>query len=103
MKNRKAADADALVSTGVPGLDDILHGGLTAHRLYLVEGDPGAGKTTLGLQFLLAGKARGEKGIYVSLSETRAELVAVGQSHGFDMDGVAISEMAPTTEMLRIR
>ncbi len=61
---------DPRVSTGVPGLDDILAGGLMANRLYLVEGQPGAGKTTLALQFLLAGRARGETGLYVTLSET---------------------------------
>src|SRR3954451_1333948 len=90
----------ALVSTGIPGLDDILGGGLTPNRLYLVEGDPGAGKTTLGLQLLLAGVARGEKGVYVSLSETTEELNAVALSHGWSLAGVSIIELAPSEESL---
>ena len=56
------------ISTGIPGLDDILDGGLTAERVYLIEGTPGTGKTTLGLQFLLDGMARGEAGLYITLS-----------------------------------
>jgi len=89
-----------LVATGIDGLDDILGGGLTPNRLYLVEGDPGAGKTTLGLQFLLAGGKRGEKGMYVSLSETREELLAVARSHGWSLAGVSITELAPTEDSL---
>lgn len=85
----------ALVSTGADGLDDVLGGGLTPHRLYLVEGDPGAGKTTLGLQVLLAGQRRGEQGMYVSLSETREELLAVARSHGWSLEGVSITELGP--------
>ncbi|MDY0974909.1 ATPase domain-containing protein [Massilia sp. CFBP9012] len=81
-------------STGIPGLDDILGGGLTPKRLYLVEGSPGAGKTTLGLQFLLDGVARGESGMYITLSETTDELVAVGHSHGWDLSALAIVELA---------
>ena len=71
------------VSTGVAGLDEILGGGLAPNRLYLVEGAPGAGKTTLALGFLLAGVARGEPGLYVTLSETAEELRAVAASHGW--------------------
>ncbi|MDY0964912.1 MULTISPECIES: ATPase domain-containing protein [Massilia] len=81
-------------STGIPGLDDILGGGLTPKRLYLVEGSPGAGKTTLGLQFLLDGVARGESGMYITLSETTDELLAVGRSHGWDLGALAIVELA---------
>lgn len=68
--------------TGVPGLDDILNGGLIAHRLYLVDGDPGAGKTTLSLQYLLEGIKAGEKCLYITLSETKEELIASAASHG---------------------
>ncbi len=89
-----------LVRTGIGGLDDVLGGGLTPNRLYLIEGDPGAGKTTLGLQVLLAGKERGESGMYVSLSETREELGAVARSHGWSLDGVSITELAPSEESL---
>lgn len=82
------------LSTGIPGLDDILGGGLTPQRVYLVEGSPGAGKTTLGLQFLLDGVARGERGLYITLSETTDELIAVGHSHGWDLSQLAIYELA---------
>ena len=82
------------ISTGITGLDDVLNGGLTAQRVYLVEGSPGTGKTTLGLQFLRDGVARGERALYITLSETADELVAVAQSHGWDMDGIAIHELA---------
>ena len=88
------------VSTGIPGLDDILRGGLTADRLYLVEGNPGSGKTTLALQFLLDGVRRGEQGLYVTLSETKHELTDIGHSHGWSLEGVHIYEMAPSERML---
>src|SRR3954451_25255513 len=89
-----------LVVTGIEGLDDILGGGLTPNRLYLVEGDPGAGKTTLGLQLLLARAERGEKGMYVSLSETKEELQAVARSHGWSLAGVSITDLAPSEDSL---
>jgi len=82
------------VDTSIPGLDAILGGGLPEHRLYLVEGDPGTGKTTLALQFLLAGVRRGEPALYVTLSETHDELRAVAESHGWSLDGVAIHELS---------
>src|SRR5687768_14080661 len=65
------------VQTGVEGLDYILNGGLTANRVYLIQGDPGAGKTTLALRFLMEGRGLGETGLYITLSETEAELRAV--------------------------
>lgn len=82
------------ISTGVPGLDDILGGGLTAERIYLVEGTPGTGKTTIGLQFLLDGVKRGEKGLYITLSETADELAAVAASHGWSLENIDIFELA---------
>jgi circadian clock protein KaiC len=82
------------MSTGIAGLDDILGGGLTPQRVYLVEGSPGAGKTTLGLQFLLDGAARGEHGLYITLSETTDELTAVAASHGWSLDALSIHELA---------
>jgi circadian clock protein KaiC len=85
------------ISTGIAGLDDILNGGLTAQRLYLVEGSPGAGKTTLGLQFLLDGIAKGERGMYITLSETADELDAVAESHGWSTDGMDVYELAGDT------
>ena len=79
--------------TGVPGLDDILGGGLVPCRLYLVEGDPGCGKTTISLQYLREGVKAGEKCLYVTLSETKEELLAGAQSHGWSLDGIEIMEM----------
>src|SRR5262245_31054136 len=78
------------VSTGVGGLDHLLRGGLPAHRIHLVEGHPGSGKTTLGLQFLLEGVQRGESCMYISLSETAEELRANAASHGWDLSGIHI-------------
>jgi circadian clock protein KaiC len=89
-----------LSSTGIPGLDDILSGGFPSHQLYLVEGSPGTGKTTLALQFLLAGRALGETVLYITLSETRRELLTVGRSHGWSLDGIHIHEMEPLEEGL---
>ena len=81
--------------TGISGLDDILRGGLTPDRLYLVEGTPGTGKTTLGLGFLLAGAQGGESGLYITLAETEVELRAVGLTHGWSLDALTIFEMVP--------
>ncbi len=88
------------VSTGVAGLDEILDGGLIANRLYLTEGIPGAGKTTLALQFLLDGVAKGERVLYITLSETAEELIAVANSHGWSVDGIDIFELATVTNAL---
>jgi len=68
------ASMNTRLSTGITGLDNILHGGLEKGFLYLIEGSPGAGKTTLALQFLIAGAKKGEKGLYISLAESEAEL-----------------------------
>jgi circadian clock protein KaiC len=90
-----------LAATGIAGLDDVLRGGLQRSRLYLVEGDPGAGKTTLALQFLMEGVRQGERGLYVTLSETKEELLAVAASHGFSLDGIQICELVTTEEAMR--
>jgi circadian clock protein KaiC len=79
-------------STGIPALDHVLDGGYPRDRLYLIDGDPGTGKTTVALQFLLAGVARGESVLYVTLSETADELRAAATSHGWSLDGIAIHE-----------
>src|SRR5258705_5144715 len=92
--------ADSIDATGVAGLDAVLHGGLTPHRLYLLEGVPGSGKTTLALQFLLEGARRGEPVLYVTLSETEEELRAVVASHGWRLDGVTINELLPSEPSL---
>ena len=91
--------ANARTSTGIAGLDDILGGGLTPQRVYLVEGSPGSGKTTLGLQFLLDGVARGEAGLYITLSETADELTAVAASHGWRIDALSVFELAGDTDL----
>lgn len=85
-----------VASSGIAGLDDILRGGFTRRRLFLVEGVPGAGKTTLALQFLLAGAQASETVLYVTLSETEEELRAVATSHGWTLDGIAIRELSPS-------
>lgn len=92
--------AAALVGTGVPGLDEVLGGGLTAGRLYLIEGTPGAGKTTLAMQYLLEGAQRGEPVLYVTLSETASEMQGVAHSHGWNLDGIHIQELLPSQESL---
>ena len=79
---------------GIVGLDAILDGGLPRNHLYLIDGEPGAGKTTLGLQFLFEGAAKGERGLYVTLSESRSELESVANSHGWNLEGVEIFELA---------
>lgn len=89
-----------LLSTGIPGLDVILGGGLTPHRIYLVEGEPGTGKTTTGLQFLNEGVKSGETVVYITLAENREELTAVAQSHGIDVAGIHIHEVLPTEDLL---
>src|SRR5689334_9860499 len=88
-----SASKEIRLSTGVEGLDDILSGGLPKGHLYLVEGDPGTGKTTLALQFLLEGVERGEGGMYITLSESRSELEQVGASHGWSLRSITIYEM----------
>lgn len=82
-----------LASTGVPGLDTVLRGGLPRNHIYLIDGDPGAGKTTLALQFLLAGCGAGERCLYVTLSETARELGDVAASHGWDLGGITVQEL----------
>lgn len=96
---RSARKAATRLFTGISGLDDILCGGLTAQRVYLVEGSPGTGKTTLGLQFLLEGVRLQERCLYITLSETADELDAVAESHGWNIDQVEIFELANDTAL----
>jgi circadian clock protein KaiC len=86
---------DTRVSTGNKGLDDILAGGLDPYRMYLYEGNPGTGKTTIAMQFLLEGAARGERVLYIALSETRREIALVAERHGWSLDGVDVFELVP--------
>jgi circadian clock protein KaiC len=91
---KEAGEEIPRARVGIPGLDDILGGGLPTNHLYLVDGEPGTGKTTLALQFLLEGVSKGERGLYVTLSESAAELKAVASSHGWDLNGIEIFELS---------
>jgi circadian clock protein KaiC len=91
---------DPRISTGTEGLDLILNGGLTPGRTYLLEGAPGSGKTTLGLQYLRDGVATGDRCLYVTLSETSEELAAVVGSHGWTLDGINLFELSSAEEVL---
>jgi circadian clock protein KaiC len=88
-------------TTGIPGLDEIICGGLIPQQLYVVDGMPGAGKTTFALQYLLEGARRGEKCTYLTLSETKRELEAGARSHGWSLDGIEIIELIPDEAELR--
>ena len=90
------------VATGVAGLDSILGGGLPRDRIYLVEGDPGVGKTTLALQFLLHGVKQGEKALYITLSETEPEIREIAAAHGWDLAGISMFELSALGEQMRL-
>jgi circadian clock protein KaiC len=92
----------ALADTGIEGLDQVLNGGLPRNRVYLVEGDPGVGKTTLALQYLLAGVAKGERALYITLSETEAEIRQIADSHGWSLDGLEMFELSAIEQKRRI-
>src|SRR6185503_14840618 len=90
-----ASVGEGVISSGVAGLDDILNGGLRRNRAYVIEGVPGSGKTTLGMQFVQAGARRGEPVLYITLSETVDELRAAAASHGWSLEGVTFREIIP--------
>lgn len=94
------ADQQQIDATGVAGLDEILGGGLTPRRLYSVEGVPGSGKTTLAMQFLMEGVRQQEPVLYVTLSETKEELLDTATSHGWTLDGITVYEMIPSESAL---
>src|SRR5215203_737899 len=100
MEKTVDASKPSLVATGIAGFDDIIGGGFTRNRLYLVEGNPGSGKTTLALQYLLEGARLGEHGLYITLSETAEELHAVAESHGWALDSVDLVELIPSDASL---
>ena len=99
--NDHTLDVFPRASTGIEGLDYILGGGFPRNRMYLVKGDPGAGKTTLAMQFLLAGARAGEPGVYATLSETEEELRDVARSHGWPLDGITICDLQASEESLK--
>lgn len=94
------AEARSDAMTGIAGLDDILGGGLKRNRVFLFEGSPGTGKTTAALSYLMAGAAAGEKVLYVTLSETEAELRDTAASHGWSLEGVEVFELVPPENLL---
>ena len=98
--NLPSPAAQGFVSSGVAGLDAVLGGGITPNRFYMIEGIPGSGKTTLGLQFLQAGAALGERVLYITLSETEEEIRAIAHSHGWNLDGVQILEVVADEQSL---
>lgn len=100
MTPANASSRYPLCATGVPGLDEILGGGFPSNRLYLIQGDPGVGKTTLALQFLQEGLRQGETVLYITLSETKEELFAVADSHGWDISGIQLFELSSIEEKL---
>lgn len=93
MAQSQARSKEVSISTGAPGLDEVLEGGFTPNHLYMLQGGPGTGKTTLALQFLRAGVAQGEKTLYVCLSQSAAELKAIAKSHGWSLQGIAVEEL----------
>ena len=94
-------DRSPRISFGIDGLDDILHGGLPAGHLYLLEGTPGAGKTTIAMGLVLSNLQAGRKMLYITLSESKQELLAVARSHGWELDQVPIFELTPQEDSLR--
>lgn len=94
------AYTDSRISTGTEGLDLVLGGGLTPGRIYLLEGAPGSGKTTLGLQFLQEGARHGEPCLYITLSETSEELASVVESHGWSLEGIDLFELSSAEDVL---
>ena len=102
MEETPDSNSQPVVGTGIEGLDFILRGGLIQNRLYLIEGDPGAGKTTLAMQYLLAGARRGERVLFVALSETAEEIRAIAAEHGWSLEGIDLIELRSSEESLSL-
>jgi circadian clock protein KaiC len=96
-----STELEPVARTGVAGLDDILGGGFSTRRLYLIEGTPGSGKTTVAMQFLMEGVRNGEPVLYITLSETEDELRSVAQSHGWSLEGITIRDAVPSEHTLQ--
>src|SRR5262252_9160378 len=101
MLDERLAPTTTRCSSGCNGLDDVLAGGLPAGHFYLIEGEPGTGKTTLALQFVAEGAKRGETVLYATLSESRRELLTVAEMHGLALDDSAVLEVRPSEQDLR--
>src|SRR3954464_3171399 len=99
--NDHSAPPSGISSTGIPGLDSVLQGGLPKGRVYLLQGEPGTGKTTLSLQFLFEGARTGERGLYITFSETREELESVAQSHNWDLSQISLLELSAIEQQLK--
>jgi circadian clock protein KaiC len=99
-QNIAVRGSEVRLKSGIEGLDNILGGGFPTNHLFLLEGDPGTGKTTLALQFLLEGARAGERCLYVTLSESKMELQGVAESHGWSLDAIPIYEMTPQDEIV---
>jgi circadian clock protein KaiC len=95
-----ATQGDTGAATGIAGLDDVLGGGLARGRVFLLEGSPGTGKTTIASEFLMTGVAAGERCLYITLSETEDELRSSAASHGWSLEGVEIFELVPPESLL---
>jgi circadian clock protein KaiC len=95
MNDSKPSGKIKAISTGITGFDGILDGGYASNRVHLIEGQPGTGKTTLALQFLLDGADKGERCLYITLSESKDELEQVAETHGWNLDGIEIFELVP--------
>src|SRR4051812_31018481 len=100
MRSERMADRGP-ARIGAAGLDTILDGGLPRNRVYLLQVEPGTGKTTLALQFLIEGARQGEQGLYITFSETREELLSVADSHGWSLERISLLELSALEQQLK--